>query len=61
VSSEGLTAGLYYQFKYKAINIIGESSFSGISLIPIADKPSKPSIPTQVFNSSSTSRTSITM
>mgnify|MGYP002630290051 CR=1 FL=1 len=38
-----MTAGLYYQFVYRAQNVQGVSADSAVVTFPIADAPSKPS------------------
>lgn len=42
LASEGMTAGLYYQFVYRAVNVQGVSTDSAVVTFPIADAPSQP-------------------
>lgn len=42
-ASESMTAGLFYQFSYKALNQIGSSALSPVMLVPVADVPLAPS------------------
>jgi len=41
-ASESMTAGLFYQFSYKALNQIGASLLSPVLLVPVADIPVAP-------------------
>jgi hypothetical protein len=43
--TEVMTAGRFYQFIYKATNLIGDSLLSEVVSIPVADVPSKSSAP----------------
>ena len=38
-ATETISAGRFYQFIYKATNLIGDSVFSDVVTIPIADLP----------------------
>jgi hypothetical protein len=53
-STENLTPGLFYQFTYTAINLIGASDASPVLLVPVADIPGSP-LPPSVMESSKTS------
>jgi titin len=43
VATETLTVGLFYRFKYLAVNSKGESEFSNALTVPLADVPAQPS------------------
>jgi hypothetical protein len=53
-STEAITPGLFYQFAYTAINLIGASDASPVLLVPVADLPGTPT-PPSVMESSKTS------
>jgi len=55
--TEAMTAGRFYQFIYKATNLIGDSLLSEVVSIPVADVPSKSSAPILVGHT----QTSITV
>jgi hypothetical protein len=48
VATEGMTAGLFYEFIYRAVNSIGNSDFSGVVSFAVADVPAAPSAPSLV-------------
>jgi hypothetical protein len=39
VVSESMTSGLFYQFVYKATNLIGDSELTDVLSVPVADTP----------------------
>lgn len=59
LATETMVAGRFYQFIYRAVNVIGYSDFSGVRTIPVADLPSAPAAPNKVESQSS--RTTITV
>jgi hypothetical protein len=42
LASESMTAGKFYQFQYRAINVMGSSAYSAVATFPVAAAPSKP-------------------
>ena len=42
VAAESLTVGLFYSFKYTAINSVGPSDYSLVLTVPLADVPAQP-------------------
>ena len=54
VSLESMTAGKYYQFVYKATNMMGDSELTTVLSVPVADIPVQASAPTLVMHSTNT-------
>jgi hypothetical protein len=42
LSTESMTAGLFYQFVFTAENVVGTSDYSDVVTFPLADAPAKP-------------------
>jgi hypothetical protein len=56
-SNEGtLVTGKTYRVKYRAVNAVGASSFTGTTSIAMADLPGKSNIPTRVDSLSDETR-----
>jgi hypothetical protein len=50
-ATEGMTAGKWYNFVYKATNMIGDSNLSTDLSVPVADQPLQPSAVTLLDHS----------
>jgi len=59
VATESMTAGLTYEFAFRAVNSVGTSDFSGIVAYTVADKPAAPAAPSK--SDPDSTRTSITI
>lgn len=42
LADEAMTAGLFYQFSYLAVNKVGDSELSSVLTVPIGDVPAQP-------------------
>lgn len=57
LATESMTAGRYYQFVYRAINVVGTSPDSDVVAFPVADAPAKPASAPALVTSNKTSIT----
>lgn len=57
LAGESMTAGLYYQFVYRATNAQGVSADSDVVTLPVADAPAQPASAPALVNSTKTSVT----